>query len=53
MGQFGPGPIGLCAMQMAKSMGAKSVIVIGRRHRFTFLLCGIYLLRLAAFCGFI
>ncbi len=30
---FGPGPIGLCAMQMARGMGAKSVIVVGRGHR--------------------
>jgi L-iditol 2-dehydrogenase len=30
---FGPGPIGLCAMQMAKAMGAKTVIMVGRRHR--------------------
>jgi L-iditol 2-dehydrogenase len=30
---FGPGPIGLCAIQMAKAMGAKTVIMVGRRQR--------------------
>ena len=30
---YGPGPIGLCAMQMAKGMGAERVIMVGRRHR--------------------
>lgn len=30
---WGPGPIGLTAMQMMKGMGAKSVIMVGRRHR--------------------
>lgn len=27
---FGPGPIGLCAMQIAKGLGAKQTIMIGR-----------------------
>ncbi len=30
---WGPGPIGLCSMQMMKGMGAKTVIMVGRRHR--------------------
>lgn len=30
---YGPGPIGLCAMQMAKGMGAKTVIMVGRSPR--------------------
>lgn len=30
---YGPGPIGLCAMQMAGGMGAKNLIVVGRGHR--------------------
>ena len=30
---WGPGPIGLCSMQMIKGMGAKTVIMVGRRHR--------------------
>ncbi len=30
---FGPGPIGLCAMQIAKHMGADKVIMVGRGHR--------------------
>ena len=30
---YGPGPIGLCAMQIVKGMGAKTVIMVGRRHR--------------------
>ncbi|GHV64781.1 alcohol dehydrogenase [Spirochaetia bacterium] len=30
---WGPGPIGLCALQMIKGMGAARVIVVGRRHR--------------------
>lgn len=30
---WGPGPIGLCALQMMKGMGARSVIVVGRKHR--------------------
>lgn len=30
---WGPGPIGLMAMQMMKSMGAKTVIMVGRRNR--------------------
>lgn len=30
---YGPGPIGLCAMQIARGMGAKNVIVVGRGHR--------------------
>lgn len=30
---WGPGPIGLCAMQMMKGMGAKTVIMVGRKHR--------------------
>jgi L-iditol 2-dehydrogenase len=30
---FGPGPIGLCAMQIAKGMGAKTVVMVGRGHR--------------------
>jgi L-iditol 2-dehydrogenase len=30
---WGPGPIGLISMQMMKGMGAKTVIVVGRRHR--------------------
>jgi len=30
---YGPGPIGLCALQIVKGMGARTVIMIGRRHR--------------------
>ncbi|MDR3588478.1 MAG: zinc-binding dehydrogenase [Negativicutes bacterium] len=30
---YGPGAIGLCAMQIAKGMGAGTVIVVGRKHR--------------------
>ena len=30
---YGPGPIGLCAMQIVKGMGARKVIMVGRRHR--------------------
>jgi len=30
---YGPGPIGLCAMQIVKGLGAKTVIMVGRRHR--------------------
>ena len=30
---WGPGPIGLIAMQMMKGMGANTVIMVGRRHR--------------------
>lgn len=30
---WGPGPIGLMAMQMMKAMGAKTVIMVGRRNR--------------------
>jgi len=30
---YGPGPIGLCALQIAKGMGATRVIMVGRRHR--------------------
>lgn len=30
---WGPGPIGLCSLQMMKGMGAKTVIMVGRRHR--------------------
>jgi L-iditol 2-dehydrogenase len=30
---WGPGPIGLISLQMVKAMGAKTVIVVGRRHR--------------------
>jgi|YNPNPStandDraft_1061719.scaffolds.fasta_scaffold53843_2 L-iditol 2-dehydrogenase len=30
---WGPGPIGLLSMQMMKGMGAKTVIMVGRRHR--------------------
>ena len=30
---YGPGPIGLCTMQIAKGMGAATVIMVGRRHR--------------------
>jgi L-iditol 2-dehydrogenase len=30
---WGPGPIGLIAVQMMKGMGARTVIVVGRRHR--------------------
>ncbi len=30
---WGPGPIGLMALQMIKAMGAKTVIVVGRGHR--------------------
>ena len=30
---WGPGPIGLCALQMIKGMGAARVIVVGRKHR--------------------
>ncbi len=30
---YGPGPIGLCAMQIVKGMGAGTVIMVGRRHR--------------------
>jgi L-iditol 2-dehydrogenase len=30
---FGPGPIGLCAMQIAKGLGAKNVVMVGRKPR--------------------
>lgn len=30
---YGPGPIGLCVMQIVKAMGAETVIMVGRRHR--------------------
>jgi L-iditol 2-dehydrogenase len=30
---YGPGPIGLCALQIVKHMGAKNVIMVGRKHR--------------------
>jgi len=30
---YGPGPVGLCAMQIVKGMGAGTVIMVGRRHR--------------------
>jgi len=30
---WGPGPIGLCAMQMMKGMGAKRIFMVGRKHR--------------------
>jgi L-iditol 2-dehydrogenase len=30
---WGPGPIGLCALQIMKGMGAKTVIMVGRGHR--------------------
>jgi L-iditol 2-dehydrogenase len=30
---WGPGPIGLIAMQIIKGMGANTVIMVGRRHR--------------------
>ncbi|HYB21519.1 MAG TPA: alcohol dehydrogenase catalytic domain-containing protein [Thermodesulfobacteriota bacterium] len=30
---YGPGPIGLCALQIARGMGAKNVILVGRGHR--------------------
>ncbi len=30
---FGPGPIGLCAMQIAKGLGAKNVVMVGRAPR--------------------
>jgi len=30
---YGPGPIGLCAMQIVKGMGARTVIMVGRRYR--------------------
>jgi L-iditol 2-dehydrogenase len=30
---WGPGPIGLISLQRMKAMGAKTVIVVGRRHR--------------------
>lgn len=33
---FGPGPIGLCAMQIAKGMGAGRVIMIGRGKKLAF-----------------
>lgn len=33
---FGPGPIGLCAMQIAKGMGAGRVIMIGRGRKLQF-----------------
>jgi L-iditol 2-dehydrogenase len=33
---FGPGPIGLCAMQIAKGMGAGKVIMIGRGSKLAF-----------------
>lgn len=33
---FGPGPIGLCAMQIAKGMGAGRVIMIGRGEKLQF-----------------
>jgi L-iditol 2-dehydrogenase len=32
---YGPGPIGLCLQQIAKGMGAASVIMVGRGHRLT------------------
>lgn len=32
---IGPGPIGLCAMQIAKGMGAGKVIVVGRGNKLT------------------
>jgi len=30
---WGPGPIGLCVLQMLKGMGTARVIVVGRKHR--------------------
>lgn len=30
---YGPGPIGLCALGIAKAMGADRVIMVGRRYR--------------------
>ena len=30
---YGPGPIGLCAMQIIRGMGAKNLIMVGRGHR--------------------
>lgn len=30
---YGPGPIGLCAMRIAKAMGAGTVVMVGRRHK--------------------
>lgn len=30
---FGPGPIGLCAMQIARGLGAKNVVMVGRGPR--------------------
>jgi len=30
---YGPGPIGLCVLQIAKGMGAERVIMVGRGHR--------------------
>lgn len=30
---YGPGPVGLCVMQIVKAMGAETVIMVGRRHR--------------------
>jgi L-iditol 2-dehydrogenase len=30
---WGPGPIGLCAMQIVRALGSTTVIMVGRRHR--------------------
>jgi len=30
---YGPGPIGLCVLQIVKGMGAENVIMVGRGHR--------------------
>jgi len=30
---YGPGPIGLCAMQIARGLGAGNVVMVGRGHR--------------------
>jgi L-iditol 2-dehydrogenase len=30
---YGPGPIGLCALQIVKGMGVEKVIMVGRGHR--------------------
>jgi L-iditol 2-dehydrogenase len=30
---YGPGPIGLCALQIVNHMGAKNVIMVGRKNR--------------------
>ena len=30
---YGPGPIGLCAMQIARGLGARNVVMVGRGHR--------------------